>query len=287
MVTGYTSRSGVASVLAVACLGGCSVVFDFHEGLPSASPCRVDLDCAPGESCVRGACTTTSSASLEGGGADGTATDASRADGASTAADAQTVPDAPAEGAPGSGCGDTDADPMNCGRCDNVCGSGICELGACRDLVTYGWPGQGDTRQSVSGGSLVGIPLNAFSHPGWLTKIGMLLQSPPGIHAYAGIYLDVDGRPATLVAAGANEITTVTDLNEVEIVPPVPVSVGKYWLVVVFDTSATFALSGSPDVGWAIGPYPYAPLPSSAPTAVMPRATDLFAPPNVYAIVAQ
>jgi hypothetical protein len=271
-------------VAAAPWLLSCNAVFGFEPGLPGAAVCSSALDCAPDQRCVDTRC-------VSGPGGVGFQDDAAVAgldaafDGAASSLDASGGGDADAGDSPQAACPDVMSDPANCGQCGNACGSGVCEIGVCRNPVKYGWPGQGASAQGVAGDSFVGVPLNEFTHAGWITAIGITTFTP-GAHVYVGVYDDSGGIPGSLRASAEGPATTGVGPLEIPVTPPVLVAVGRYWLVAVFDQTISLALSGGTGIGWAVGPYPFAALPDASPPLVTVQPT-LRPPPNVYVIVAQ
>jgi hypothetical protein len=101
---------------------------------------------------------------------------------------------------------------------------------------------------------------------------------------YLGLYKDVAGNPGSLVATVASPTRVGPGGKEMNVDPPVAVTAGTYWILGVWDGLASFSSNSTTTVTWRYISYPYAALPSSAPTGMIPTQLP---PPNVYVIVAQ
>jgi len=101
---------------------------------------------------------------------------------------------------------------------------------------------------------------------------------------YLGLYRDVAGKPADLVATAVGPTNVTPGGQELSVAPPVDVLAGTYWILGVWKTLATFASQSTTPVNWVYTSYPFAALPSTAPTSMTQTSLP---PPNLYVIVAQ
>jgi len=113
------------------------------------------------------------------------------------------------------------------------------------------------------------------------------LTRSPGIASatmYLGLYKDMAGSPGALAATVSTSTVVTPGGKEMNVVPPVSVTAGTYWILGVWDSVASFATNSATTVTWSYASYPFAILPATAPTNM---ATTSLLPPNLYVIVAQ
>ncbi|MDP8999034.1 MAG: hypothetical protein M3O46_02875 [Myxococcota bacterium] len=176
-------------------------------------------------------------------------------------------------------CVDQATDPANCGICGHACASGICKSNACVVVTKYGDVGPGSSSQGIVANRLAGVPIQVTA-AGTLTGIGLVVVSG-NPHVYLGLYSDQGNSPSNLLAQTA-EITASQGRIESNVVTPIAISPGQYWLLAVADAQLLFASSGNSST-WFITNYTFAPLP-----AAIGATSILAAPsPNLYAIVQQ
>jgi hypothetical protein len=221
-------------------------------------------------------------------------------------------------GDPSDGCEvDLTSDAANCGRCAHACASTVCDdmqvcaSDVCSNSVCLALsiPGllSSKTTDSVlaSDHAFLGYQINVPT--GWLTAFGIITaplgtQLPDGgivsvtSHGYIGLYSDSDGFPAKLVAMakGGEELTIPSDLHQIfAVAPPVQLTVGYYWIAVVFDQFVNFSATPG-DVKLAVASIPVssslAPLPSLAPQTTLqcnPASMPCNLEPALYVVVAQ
>ena len=176
------------------------------------------------------------------------------------------------------------ADSANCGRCGKVCSSLVCRNQTCLTTTKYGNIGAGSSTSPFSQDFLAGIAVD-IPVAGVVTGLGAVLyDATTTCHMYLGLYKDVAGNPGALVATVAAPALVAPGGKELSVNPPVDVPAGTYWILGVWDDTATFSSNSSSTVVWRFVSYTYAALPASAPVGM--DAYNL-PPPNLYVIVAQ
>jgi len=176
-----------------------------------------------------------------------------------------------------------DTSSTNCGTCGKTCASTVCQNRTCLTTARYGNTGAGVTYSNFSGNYLAGIQVY-IPNACVTTGLGVVLYGATASrNMYLGLYRDVAGNPEerittvaspSLVAPGGRELT----------VPQVKIPAGNYWLLGVWDGTASFAANSTQTVTWRYASHPYGPLPETAPTSMLSTEAP---PPNLYAIVAQ
>jgi hypothetical protein len=177
-------------------------------------------------------------------------------------------------------------DSANCGHCGNVCSSRVCRNQTCLATARYGNTGAGIGVSGFEGNYLAGIQVY-IPNDSVVTGFGAVLYSAPGIASatmYLGLYKDMAGSPGALAATVSTSTVVTPGGKEMNVVPPVSVTAGTYWILGVWDSVASFATNSATTVTWSYASYPFAILPATAPTNM---ATTSLLPPNLYVIVAQ
>lgn len=176
-------------------------------------------------------------------------------------------------------------DPNNCGRCNNACTSKVCREGTCRATALYGNTGPGVSSVNFTGNYLAGIQVYV-PNASVVTGLGVVLfGATTGRNMYLGLYSDVAGNPAELVATLAGPVAVSGGGQEFDVSPsPVDIGKGNYWILGVWDGTASFASNTGTTVTWRYASRSMGPLPQSAPTSM---ASTPLAPPNLYIRVAQ
>jgi hypothetical protein len=188
----------------------------------------------------------------------------------------------------GNGCEtNLDTDGSNCGTCTKTCASTVCRARTCLTTTRYGNTGAGldSTTTSFSKDLLAGIQVYIAS-PSVITGFGVVIHSSGSARSmYLGLYRDAAGRPTELVATVSGPFLAMPSGTEVPVAAQVDIPAGNYWLLGVWNGSATFATNEpTKTVPWLYVSHSFGPLPATAPMAMSPN-TDY--PPNIYAIVAQ
>lgn len=175
-------------------------------------------------------------------------------------------------------------DSTNCGRCGNVCSSKVCRNQICLATALYGNHGSGNGTPSPFDASfLAGIQI--YLPNSVVTGLGVVLYTGTApCMMYLGLYRDVAGKPADLVATAVGPTNVTPGGQELTVSPPVDVLAGTFWILGVWNKLATFASDSTTPVNWVYSSYPFAALPSTAPTDMTPTSLP---PPNLYVIVAQ
>jgi len=176
-------------------------------------------------------------------------------------------------------------DPNNCGHCKNVCTSKVCRAETCLATALYGNTGAGVSSVNFTGNYLAGIQVYVPS-ASVVTGLGVVLfGATTSRNMYLGLYSDVAGNPAALIATLAGPVAVSNGGQPFDVSPaPVDIAQGNYWLLGVWDGTASFASNTGTTVTWRYAARSMGPLPSTAPTSM---ASTPLAPPNLYLIVAQ
>jgi hypothetical protein len=205
------------------------------------------------------------------------------------------VPDVPADsttaevspdGTPdGCNASNTETDPANCGRCGNTCTSKVCRASACLATALYGNTGPGVSSVNFAGNYLAGVQVYV-PNASVVTGLGVVLFGTTLSRSmYLGLYSDEAGNPASLIATLAGPVTASAGGQEFDVSPaPVDIAKGNYWLLGVWDLTASFASNTGTTVTWRYASHAMGPLPKTAPTSMQPTP---LAPPNLYIKVAQ
>jgi hypothetical protein len=191
----------------------------------------------------------------------------------------------PDENASRDGC-ETNAttDPANCGHCGNICSSRVCRNQVCLATARYGNTGPGTAISSFEGNYLAGIQVY-IPNDSVVTGFGAVLYSgTANATMYLGLYKDMAGSPGALVATVTAPTLVAPGGKEMNVDPPVSVTAGTYWILGVWDGLASFGSNTATAVTWRYVSYPFAALPTTAPTSM---ETISLAPPNLFVIVAQ
>jgi hypothetical protein len=175
-------------------------------------------------------------------------------------------------------------DALNCGHCGNPCSSTVCRSQTCLTTARYGNTGAGTSTVNFGQDTLAGIQIYV-PNPSVLTGLGVVLYGATASrNMVLGLYRDVAGNPADLVASAGPALVTPGG-KEVAVAPSaVDLVAGNYWLLGVWDGTASFAANSTATVVWRYAARPYGALPSTAPTG-MGSANAVAA--NLYVVVAQ
>jgi hypothetical protein len=206
------------------------------------------------------------------------------------------VPDVPADSATTEvsldgvlgGCNassNTQTDPANCGRCGNVCTSKVCRESTCLATALYGNTGAGVSNVNFAGNYLAGVQVYV-PNASVITGLGVvLLSATTSRNMYLGLYSDEAGNPAKLIATLAGPVAVSAGGQEFDVSPaPVDIAKGNYWILGVWDGTASFASNTGTTVTWRNVSRPMGPLPQTAPTSM---GSIQYPPPNLFIKVAQ
>ena len=175
-------------------------------------------------------------------------------------------------------------DPANCGHCGNACSSRVCRSQVCLATARYGNTGAGTAISSFEANFLAGIQVY-IPNDGVVTGFGaVLFIETANATMYLGLYKDMAGSPGALVATVTAPTLVAPGGKEMNVDPPMSVTAGTYWILGVWDGLASFGSYSGPAVTWRYSSYPFAALPTTAPTSM---TTISLPPPNLYVIVAQ
>jgi hypothetical protein len=248
------------------------------------------LDCSADENAVRDGCETYVVDNLNNCGACGRVcpNDWAHATPSCAANDCGHLCTAPwdnCDGLPATGCEtNLDTDGNNCGTCSRTCDSTVCRARICLTTTRYGNTGPGATTTSFSPNYLAGIQVY-IAQASVITGFGVVIHSSGTARSmYIGLYRDVAGSPSNLVATASGPFQATPGGTEVPVATQVDIPAGNYWLLGVWNGSATFAANSTTPVPWRFSAHSFGPVPSAAPVAMEPVS---YAPPNIYAIVAQ
>lgn len=189
------------------------------------------------------------------------------------------------DGVAGNGCeANLNTDGANCGHCGGACSSTVCRNQTCLTTARYGNTGAGTSNVNFAGNYLAGIQVY-IPNASVVTGLGVVLYgSTVSRDMYLGLYKDLAGNPSGLVATTTSTLVAPGG-KEMSVVPvPVDIAAGNYWILGVWDGTASFATNTATTVTWRYASYAFGALPTTAPTGM---SSTSVAPPNLYAIVAQ
>jgi hypothetical protein len=163
--------------------------------------------------------------------------------------------------------------------------SKVCRESTCLATALYGSTGPGVSNVNFTGNYLAGVQVYVPS-ASVITGLGVVLaNATTSRNMYLGLYSDVAGNPAALIATLAGPVAVSAGGQEFDVSPaPVDIAKGNYWILGVWDGTASFASNTGTTVTWRYASRSMGPLPQAAPTSM---ASTPLAPPNLFLRVAQ